>query len=123
MSDTPDVISREELERMVLAKAVQDPAFAERLKADPKAALSELLGAALPDALTVHVFQETPTELLLRLPMVADGALSEAELGGVAGGIFAIPMHIRPGPGGAGGGGMAIPLSAIPGFPRRRFPI
>lgn len=87
MTDAPDVMSRDELDRMVLAKAVQDPAFAERLKADPKAALSEILGAAVPDELNVHVFQETPTELLIRLPAASDGALSEAELDGVAGGI------------------------------------
>ena len=87
MSDAHDFVSREEIEAMVLAKAVEDPAFAARLKADAKAALSEMFETKLPASLKVHVFQETPNELMIRLPVVADGEISEKELEGVAGGL------------------------------------
>lgn len=66
---------------------MEDPAFTARLKADPKAALAELLKAELPPELTVHVFQETSTDLLLRLPPVENDEMSEKELEGLAGGI------------------------------------
>ena len=72
---------------MVLARTVEDTAFAARLKADPKAALAELLKVELPPDLTVHVFQETSTDLLLRLPPVENDEMSEKELDGVAGGL------------------------------------
>jgi hypothetical protein len=93
MSDAADFISREEVEAMVLAKAVEDPAFAARLKADPKAALSELFQTKLPASLNIHVFQETPTDLMIRLPIVATDEISEKELEGVAGGLCT-PMAI-----------------------------
>ena len=86
MSDTADFISREEVEAMVLAKVVEDAAFAARLKADPKAALSEMFETQLPASLNVHVFQETPTDLMIRLPIVVTDEISETELEGVAGG-------------------------------------
>ena len=87
MSDAADFISRGEVEAMVLAKAVEDPAFAARLKADPKAALSEMFETKLPANLNIHVFQETPTDLMIRLPIVATDEISEKELEGVAGGL------------------------------------
>ena len=87
MSDASDFVSREEIEAMVLAKAVEDPAFAVRLKADAKAALSEMFETKLPASLKIHVFQETPTDLMIRLPVVVDDEISEQELEGVAGGL------------------------------------
>ena len=87
MSDNANHVSREEMEAMVLARTVEDPAFAARLKADPKAALAEMFDTQLPASLTVHVFQETPTDLMIRLPVVVDDEISEKELEGVAGGL------------------------------------
>ena len=94
MSDAADFISRDEVEAMVLAKAVEDTAFAARLKADPKAALSEMFETKLPANLNIHVFQETPTDLMIRLPIVATDEISEKELEGVAGGLCT-PMAIK----------------------------
>ena len=94
MSDAGDFMSREEIEAMVLAKSVEDPAFAARLKADAKAALSDMLQTKLPDSMTVHVFQETLTDLMICLPMVADDEISERELEGVAGGLCT-PLFIK----------------------------
>jgi hypothetical protein len=94
MSDAAEFVSREEVEAMVLAKVVEDPAFAARLKADPKAALSEMFETKLPANLNIHVFQETPTDLMIRLPIVATDEISEKELEGVAGGLCS-PMFIK----------------------------
>ena len=94
MSDAAEFVSRAEVEAMVLAKVVEDPAFAARLKADPKAALSEMFETKLPANLNVHVFQETPTDLMIRLPIVATDEISEKELEGVAGGLCT-PMGIK----------------------------
>ena len=94
MSGAADFISRDEVEAMVLAKAVEDTAFAARLKADPKAALSEMFETKLPANLNIHVFQETPTDLMIRLPIVATDEISEKELEGVAGGLCT-PMAIK----------------------------
>ena len=96
MSETADFASREDIEAMVLAKVVEDPAFAARLKADAKAALSEMFDTKLPANLNIHVFQETPTDLMIRLPMVATDEISETELEGVAGGLCT-PMAFKVG--------------------------
>ena len=96
MSDAAEFASREEVEAMVLAKVVEDAAFAARLKADPKVALSEMFETKLPANLNVHVFQETPSDLMIRLPIVATDEISEKELEGVAGGLCS-PFFIKAG--------------------------
>jgi hypothetical protein len=102
MSNAADFASREEIEAMVLAKVIEDPAFAARLKADPKAALSEMFQTKLPASMNIHVFQETPSDLMIRLPIVATDEISEKELDAVSGGVgeFFIPVRgsFRPRP-------------------------
>jgi hypothetical protein len=46
--------------------------------------------------LNIHTFQATPTELVIRLPIVMDDEISEKERGGVAGGLCS-PMLIKVG--------------------------
>ncbi len=111
MSDTADFASREEIEAMVLAKVVEDPAFAARLKADAKAALAEMFETKLPATMNVHVFQETPSDLMIRLPIVATDEISEKELEGVAGGLC------TPAMGGFGRPVVGMPRPGIPGIP------
>ena len=98
MSDTPVVITRADIEEVILTKVVEDPAFAARLKADPKAVLSEMFGTKLPADLQISVFQETPTHLMLRLPRPVSDELSESMLEGVAGGLYRPIVGIRPVP-------------------------
>ena len=113
MSDTAEFASREDIEAMVLAKVVEDPAFATRLKADAKAALAEMFETKLPDTMNVQVFQETPSDLMIRLPIVATDEISETELEGVAGGLCTPAQAIRP------GFGMPRPVNpSMPGMPR-----
>ena len=109
MSDTADFASREEIEAMVLAKVVEDPAFATRLKADAKAALAEMFDTKLPATINVQVFQETPSDLMIRLPIVATDEISEKELEGVAGGLCSPAVIGRP--------GFGMPRPGIPGMP------
>lgn len=84
MSDT--YMSRDEIETMIIAKVVEDPKFGEALKADPKAALASMFDTKLPPEMNVHVFQETPKDLMIRLPIVVSDEVTEEELEGVAGG-------------------------------------
>lgn len=88
MSDTSTQITREQIEDMIVAKVIEDPAFAARLKADAKAALSEMFETELPADLQISVFQETPQHLMVRLPIIVTDEVSEAELEGVAGGLL-----------------------------------
>jgi hypothetical protein len=88
MSDSPNQISRADVEDIILAKVAEDPAFAARLKADPKAVLSEMFGTKLPADLQISVFQETPNHLMLRLPAPVSDELSDSVLEGVAGGLY-----------------------------------
>ena len=112
MSNAADFASREEIEAMVLAKVVEDPAFAARLKADTKAALAEMFETKLPATMNVHVFQETPSDLMIRLPIVATDEISEKELEGVAGGLCTPAFGVRPLP------SPGMPRPGIPNMPR-----
>ena len=53
----------------MVRRAWADPAFAERLRADPKAALAEHLGVDLPDYLEVDLVEERPDRLVIVLPV------------------------------------------------------
>lgn len=72
----------------IIDKAMRDEAFRQRLLRDPKAALQEV-GATIPPGITVHVHEETDTDLHIIIPGTAPGGmheLSEADLATVAGG-------------------------------------
>jgi hypothetical protein len=115
MSDAAEFAGREEIEVMVLAKVIEDAAFAVRLKADPKAVLSEMFETKLPASPNIHVFQEPPSDLMIRLPIVATDEISEKELEGVAGRACTPFFRPRPGPHRIGirpvgpGGGPLVP--------------
>ena len=98
MSDSPNQITRADVEDVILAKVAEDPAFAARLKADPKAVLSEMFGTKLPADLQISVFQETPNHLMLRLPGPVSEELSNSVLESVAGGLYRPIVGIRPVP-------------------------
>jgi hypothetical protein len=67
----------------VTEKAAQDPEFAKKLLADPKQAIKEATGYALPDGYDIKVVEENGT---YRAVNPAVGELSDDELGEVAGG-------------------------------------
>ena len=79
----------------ITAKAMRDEAFRQRLLRNPKGALQEI-GAAVPPGITVHVHEETDTDLHIIIPGAAPGGmheLSESDLETVVGGLA------RQGPG------------------------
>ena len=78
----------------MIARAWKDEAFAQELRADPKAALARELGrmqpgVTLPEDLEIRVLEETPTTLYLVIPpkpVAYDGELTDADLDLVSGG-------------------------------------
>ncbi|MBD2387095.1 NHLP leader peptide family RiPP precursor [Cylindrospermum sp. FACHB-282] len=91
MTTNSEELTPQTLEERIIAKAIEDPAYKQRLLSDAKAVLQEELGASLSDDLTVQVLQQSPKHLYLLLPMdidelVRNGTLSETELEAVAGG-------------------------------------
>lgn len=60
---------RHNIEQRIVRRAWADPEFKARLLADPKAALGEELGVALPERLQVEVVEERPDLLCIVLPV------------------------------------------------------
>ena len=67
-----------ELQGKLIARAQADPEFRSQLVADPRAAIGTLLGTEIPEAVNVHVHEESTTSFHLVLP--PSGKLSEDEL-------------------------------------------
>lgn len=61
-------MNRHEIEAQLIERAGVDPVFRRRLLDDPKAALSDLLGMALPLGMTFTVLEEQPGHHYLVLP-------------------------------------------------------
>ena len=82
--------SRQELETHLIAKASQNPIFRQCLLDDPKAALAEMLGVALPPGVTITVLEEAPGHHYLVLPPATPALdalpLDDLELALVGGG-------------------------------------
>ncbi|MCF4965705.1 NHLP leader peptide family RiPP precursor [Nostoc sp. CMAA1605] len=104
MTTNPQALNPESLQDHIIAKAIEDPAYKQRLLSDTKAVLAEELGAELPEDLSVEVLQQSSKQLYLVLPvdideLVRDGIISQSELGSVAGAslISAVSRLIRDG--------------------------
>lgn len=61
-------MSLETLKVQVIKKAWEDPAFKEKLLADPKAAVSEAFGVELPQEIQVTTVEETASHYYLVIP-------------------------------------------------------
>lgn len=62
-------MNRQAIESQLIDKAGADPAFRRRLLDDPKAAVADLLGVALPPGMTLTVLEEQPGRHYLVLPL------------------------------------------------------
>jgi hypothetical protein len=82
---------RQEIERRLIEKSLEDEAFRQRLIEDPKGAVEQELGTRLPEDVRVETVEETADTIYLVLPSTsmagAEGVeLSDQELESVAGG-------------------------------------
>ena len=88
MSEATD---RQEVERWLIEKSLEDEDFRQRLMEDPKGAVEQELGTQLPEEVRVVAVEETQDTIYLVLPSstpMAGGELSDQELGAVAGGWY-----------------------------------
>jgi hypothetical protein len=82
------VLTRDQIEELVIGNAAKHPKYREALLKDPRKVIETQLNNKLPDNLKVNVVQETGDTIYLRLPhSVTEGAeLSDSDLEQVAGG-------------------------------------
>ena len=76
--------THDELRAELIDRAVEDDDFRSRLLADPKAAIEDALGLAVPESMSISVHEDSATTAHLVLPPAA--RLNEADLEAVAGG-------------------------------------
>jgi hypothetical protein len=78
--------TREDVQAMVIARAMQDPDYKQRLMDDPRGVLAEALMVSIPDFVEVTVHEDSLTDVHLVLPAPSVDALSDDDLELVAGG-------------------------------------
>jgi len=86
-----EATGRQEMERRLIEKSLQDESFRQKLIEDPKGAVEQELGTRLPEDVRVVTVEETQDTIYLVLPSTsmagAEGVeLSDQELESVAGG-------------------------------------
>ena len=82
---------RQEIERRLIEKSLEDEDFRRGLLENPKGTLEQELGTRLPEDVRVEAVEETPDTIYLVLPSTSiavgeDDELSDKDLESVAGG-------------------------------------
>jgi hypothetical protein len=80
-----EATGRQEIERRLIEKSLQDEDFRQRLIEDPKGTVEQELGTRLPEGVRVVSVEETQDTIYLVLP---SEELSKQELDSVAGGVY-----------------------------------
>jgi len=84
-----EATGRQEMERKLIQRSLEDDAFRQRLLEDPKAAVEQELGMGLPEEVRVVAVEETADTIYLVLPSappLGEGdELSDRDLEAVAG--------------------------------------
>jgi hypothetical protein len=95
-AEEKNLMDRQTIETQLIEKASADPDFRRRLLADPKGAVADLLGVALPPAMTLTVLEEQPGQHYLVLPPAPPDLdalpLDDLELALVGGGRTLRPL-------------------------------
>ena len=86
-----EATGRQEMERRLIEKSLEDESFRQRLMEDPKGAVEQELGTQLPEGVRVVAVEETAETIYLVLPSTPmagteGGELSDQQLESVAGG-------------------------------------
>lgn len=83
-----EVLTRDEIEEIVINNALKHPQYRQALLKDPKKVIETQLNNRLPEGLQVKVVEETGDTIYLRLPhVITEGSeLSDSDLEQVAGG-------------------------------------
>jgi len=85
-----EATGRQEMERKLIQRSLEDDAFRQRLLADPKAAVEQEPGMGLPEEVRVVAVEETQDTIYLVLPSASPlgegGELTDSDLEAVAGG-------------------------------------
>ena len=71
-------MTQAEMQSNLIARAQADPEFRSQLVADPKAAIGDVFGSEVPEAIDIEVHEDSATSFHLVLP--PSGKLSEDEL-------------------------------------------
>ena len=71
-------MTQAEMQSKLIAKAQAEPEFRSQLVADPKAAIEEVSGLKIPEAISLQVHEDSATSFHLVLP--PSGKLTEDEL-------------------------------------------
>ena len=79
---------RETIESSIRAAAAEDPAFRAALTTDPRAAIEERFGVAIPSSASIRVVEEQADEVVLVLPGQHTPELEDAMLDQVASGGY-----------------------------------
>jgi hypothetical protein len=86
-----EATGRQEMERRLIEKSLEDEAFRQRLMEDPKGAVEQELGTQLPEGVRVVAVEESADTIYLVLPSTPmkgreSVELSDPDLESVAGG-------------------------------------
>ena len=80
--------TRAELDGLIHNRLATDPGFRDALLADPRAAVSKLMGIPIPNSVAIDVHEESLSHVHLVVPAKAStGELADNELEQVAGGV------------------------------------
>ena len=71
---------RKDMEVKVIQKAMEDSDFRAKLLEDPKAALAEVGGKAVPDSINVNIIEEEPNTITIVVPPTPTESSENAEL-------------------------------------------
>lgn len=77
-------LDRATVEAMLAERLGADPAFRDRLVADPRAVVSEVIGIPIPGSVVITLHEESLTDVHLTIP--ADPSVSDDILEQVSGG-------------------------------------